>query len=436
MMSVIPVVSLVLALAAPSTPPAIEPRASVRRIAELIEQRYYDPEAATRIAKSLTTDLEAGRFDALRDPRELAAVLTDRLRAEDAHFSVNWSPPPPPSDPSAEPAASAPKPPPIVDSGADARENFGFRRVEVLPGNVGVIEMTTFAHFEPEPLAGSAREVADAALAMVARAGALVIDLRDNRGGSPAMVGYLVGQFVPEDADVYNTFKSRGPDEYERPTVPITNRRLDTPLYVVTSGRTGSAAESFAYTLQAAGRATVVGAPTAGAANPGGNVELGGGLSIFISGGSPVNPITKKNWEGSGVIPDREVAVKDAQSVAYELALEAMLAKGLTGPAADEARWALEASRAGREAASVGDADRARFAGAYGTRVIKDEGGELIYVLDRRPPKRLIPLGGDLFTLEGAPYTRLEFERDAEGKATAMVVNQVFGSVSRFARTQ
>ena len=96
-MLVIPLLlSVLLALAAPSAPPTVDPRAAVERIAELIEQGYYDPEVAARIARELTTDLTAGKFDALRDPRELAAVLTDRLRREDAHFSVNWSPPPPP----------------------------------------------------------------------------------------------------------------------------------------------------------------------------------------------------------------------------------------------------------------------------------------------------------------------------------------------------
>ena len=157
--------------------------------------------------------------------------------------------------------------------------------------------------------------MADAALALVARAQALIIDLRDCRGGSPAMVGYLIGHFVAEDADVYNTFKSRGPDEFERPTVPITApRRLDLPLFVVVSGRTGSGAESVAYTLQAARRATVVGERTAGGANPGDVHQVADGLTIFISDGSPVNPITGRNWEGDGVQPDRVVAAADAET--------------------------------------------------------------------------------------------------------------------------
>ena len=70
----IPLVTLLLALAAPSTPAAIEPRDVVRRVAEQIESNYFDPQVATRIAGVLKADLEAGKFDALRDPRELAAV--------------------------------------------------------------------------------------------------------------------------------------------------------------------------------------------------------------------------------------------------------------------------------------------------------------------------------------------------------------------------
>jgi hypothetical protein len=57
-----------------------------------------------------------------------------------------------------------------------------------------------------------------------------------------------------------------------------------------------------------------------------------------------------------------------------------------------------------------------------------------VYVVDRRPPKRLFALGEGLFTLEGAPFTRLEFERDASGFATGLVVRQVYGGVARFSR--
>ena len=392
-------VSLLWAVATGAATPSIEPRTAVERIADLIEEKYFDPQAATRIAAELRADAAAGRFDALRDPRELAAVLSDRLGRDDAHFAVVWTPaePAPPADPAAAPPSSRAAVPAPAGDDPVARENHGFRRVEVLPGNVGLIELTLLAHFEPDqPIEGSAREAADAALALVARTQALIFDLRDCRGGSPAMVGYLIGHFVAEDADVYNTFKSRGADQFERPTVPITApRRLDLPLLVVVSGRTGSGAESVAYTLQAARRATIVGERTAGGANPGGIHPVGDGLAIFISEGSPVNPITHRNWEGDGVQPDRVVAAADAQTAAYELALEAALARTSSGPGADETRWALEASKAERDAQPLGESDRARYAGKYGGRVIRDTDGELIYVHDRRPPRRLLPLGAD-----------------------------------------
>jgi hypothetical protein len=417
------------AAAVEAQPTVVDPRAKVERIGELIESSYFDPEVARRIAGELRADAAAGRFDRLTDPRELAAVLTDRLRRDDAHFSVVWTPPGP------APAAGQPVAPP--DAGAVARENHGFRRIEVLPGNIGLLELTLFAHFEPsETGPDSARAVADAALALLARSQALIVDLRDCRGGSPAMVGYLIGHFVPDGADVYNTFKSRGPDQSERPTVPITApRRLDVPLYVVTSGRTGSGAESFAYTLQAARRATIVGERSAGGANPGGFQPAGDGFAVFVSGGRPVNPITEGNWEGIGVEPDRVVTAADAQSVAYELALEVALTRAPEGPAALETRWALEALRAGRSPAPLGDVDRSRYAGDYAGRSIRDSGGTLVYVQERRPPRRLVALGDDTFTLEGAPLVRLEFERDASGTVTALVVRQVAGGAARFARS-
>ena len=170
------------------------------------------------------------------------------------------------------------------------------REGKVLPGNIGYIDMRGFADFAADG-DQAPRQAADAALALVAGTDALIFDLRDNGGGSPAMVGYLIGHFVPDGAKIYNIFKTRGePDSDEAPSAPIAGqRRLDTPLYVLTSGRTASAAESFAYTLQAAKRASVVGEASAGGANPGGGAPLGDGLSVFISSGTPINPISTRS---------------------------------------------------------------------------------------------------------------------------------------------
>src|SRR5690606_41154168 len=131
---------------------------------------------------------------------------------------------------------------------------------------------------------------------------------RGNRGGSPAMVGYLASAFVARGADIFNTFHSRDVAHSEAPADWYHAPRPTVPLYVVVNGHTGSAAESFAYTLQQAGRATVVGETSGGAANPGGPVPTPGGLEVFVPTGSPVNPFSGGNWEGTGV-QDRKSVV-------------------------------------------------------------------------------------------------------------------------------
>jgi hypothetical protein len=86
----------------------------------------------------------------------------------------------------------------------------------------------------------------------------------------------------------------------------------------LTSPRTLSAGEGFAYDLQAQKRATVVGETTAGAANAAGMAPLGPGLAMMLSSARTRNAITGTNWEGVGVQPDVATASVDALKVALE----------------------------------------------------------------------------------------------------------------------
>jgi C-terminal processing protease CtpA/Prc len=90
------------------------------------------------------------------------------------------------------------------------------------------------------------------------------------------------------------------------------------PVYVLTSPVTISAAEEFAYDLQALGRATVVGETTTGAAHLTAGGQVAPHLFITISIARPINPVTKTNWEGVGVIPDIKVSARDALRIAQE----------------------------------------------------------------------------------------------------------------------
>lgn len=433
---------LALALALFSAAPAFaqipqaKPREAVAAIAGEIRDRYFSAEKGDALAKALEAEAAAGKYDALTDPRDLASALSNRLRPEDAHFNVIWS---------AEPAQAAPPagrlPPPGPGPGAAPRPagpdlarlgNYGFDSATILPGNVGVITLRQFAHIDYSNPQDPARRAADAALNMVANADAVIIDLRNNGGGSPAMVGYLVSAFTKPDADIYNTFHDRRGTLTEKPDQFYASPRLDTPLLILTSGRTGSAGESMPYTLQAAKRATIVGEASGGAANPGGMVPIPGGYRIFISAGSPINPITKANWEGKGVQPDIEAVAAGALAVAQKQALKAIIA---ADPKRADAAWALEAlERAYPDVIlPVPSRDLSAYAGAYGPLKITavQESNTLQLQRERRPTVTLYGIQGDVFGVADDPLIRFVFERDSAGKVIAVEQRNPFGPGQR-----
>lgn len=403
------------------------PRETVEAVAGRIRDLYFDPAAGDRIADGLEAESAAGAFDALTDPRDLAAALSRRLRPLDAHFNVAWDPNAPSAPgPGAGPrriarAPGSPTPPggagePVrrarPANPMEAGGHYGFRKVEILPGNVGYIDLRQFSDIDFDNPADPARRAADAALSFVADADAVIFDLRDNGGGAPSMVGYLTSAFTPANAPIYNIFHSREGTESEAPKIFHPTPRLEVPLYVLISGRTGSAGEAFPYTLQGARRATIVGEASGGAANPGGMVPVGGGFAVFISQGSPKNPNTGGNWEGTGVLPDVAVPWDQALTRAHALALEAILAGDRSRT---DAAWALQAINS-----TTAAGDLTPYAGAYGEQVVSVAGDRLQVARGRRPPVVLARLDGDLFTVVGDPGRRVQFTRDETGRVVTM----------------
>lgn len=392
---------------------AVDPRRAVERIAALIRAEFYDAARAARIANTLQAAADAGSFDRLADPRDLAWELTRRLAPEDRHFAVSWAP------------AEAGQQRMLSSASADlSRVNHGFVEARVLPGGVGYVKIDQFAPIDSPACPSVA--AANAALAFVAGAPSLIIDLRDNGGGSPSMVGYLVQQFVDHPERIANRFISRrGPDRLElSPVARSFAPRLDTPLYILVSGRTGSAAEALAYTLQAAGRATVVGERTGGAANPGSIHRTADGFRIFISGGTPVNPITRANWEGVGVAPNIAVPQEDALHAAHLRALEAEAALPRV------AAHVLETLKVAGSAPGLPEL----LAGRYGDLEIVADRGTALLRQGRRPQRTLVALGGDRFSLAEDPAARLRIERAPTGAVLALVREVPGGGEVRYHR--
>ena len=220
-------------------------------------------------------------------------------------------------------------------------DNFGIRRVERLDGNVGYIDLRRMA------VAANAGPAITAAMELVAGTYALIIDLRQNHGGAPEGVvfwcSYLLDERPTHLNDIFHADTGETRQFWALPYVPGT-RYTERPVYVLTSGHTFSGGEDFAYTLQALGRATVVGETTGGGAHPTRGFPISAAVHIGIPFARSVNPVTGTNWQGTGVVPD--VAVPEAQALdtAYAQALEHVLGlDDVPPPILDEAREALTA---------------------------------------------------------------------------------------------
>lgn len=301
--------------------PALE--AAIEELAKLVDENYVFPEHGRAMAERLRAQLWDGAYE-VNDLGTLAARLTTDLRSinNDRHLAVSVLP---------ARAAAAPDPAQRQREREEEarRTNHGFRKLEILDGNVGYLALDGFADAGPAGTPTAAGETAIAAMGYFANAEALIIDLRANGGGHPSMIQLLCSYFFAERT-LLNTFEWRGRAEREEywTTAEVPGKkRVDLPLFVLTSSSTFSAAEEFSYDLKCLKRATLVGARTGGGAHPGDFRAFGGVLSVFLPNGRAINPITQTNWEGTGVEPDVAVPAEQALERALALAREAVASR-------------------------------------------------------------------------------------------------------------
>jgi C-terminal processing protease CtpA/Prc len=204
------------------------------------------------------------------------------------------------------------------------RINFGFEKIERLPGNIGYVDLRGFSD------AKGGAETVQAAMTFLGNTDALIFDLRQNGGGSPEMVAlissYLFGDKPVHLNSLYWRKGDRTEDFYTKPNL-VNKKFADKDVYVLTSNRTFSGAEEFSYNLKNLKRATIIGETTGGGANPGGVFRLSDHFGVFIPTGRAISPITKTNWEGTGVEPDVKVPKEQALKTAYLLALNKTVEK-------------------------------------------------------------------------------------------------------------
>jgi hypothetical protein len=161
-----------------------------------LREFYVYPNVALDMINALRTHEGNGGYERKLDGSDFAALLTKHLQdvSHDLHLRVAYS------------AADLPDHPP--GSGGDAnfrsmlrRENCGFRKLEVLPKNIGYIKLDGFG---PVSLC---RDAGAAAMRFLAQVDGLIFDLRENRGGDPHMVSFMASYLFDRRThlnDIYN----------------------------------------------------------------------------------------------------------------------------------------------------------------------------------------------------------------------------------------
>jgi hypothetical protein len=295
-------------------------RATVDSLASVVDREYFDPEVAAHVSASLRRWSEEGRYAALQKPQPLAEALTRDLFAttHDKHLSVAVVP---------DVAVGQNG----VDESRDVqgrRANFGVQRTEILPGNVGVLNLTRF--YRPV----EARDAISAAMQVLRNADALILDLRAKGGGSPETVALVLSYLF--DAPGLPLFdivpRGTGGDHYTTDPGPLPERDGRRPVYALTSRRTWSAGEGLAFILQERHRAEVIGETTAGAANPGRPYPINARFTVTVPNGKVRSAVSGRNWEGIGVVPDVAVPAARALEVAHAHALREVLKAQPEGP--------------------------------------------------------------------------------------------------------
>ena len=279
----------------------------IETASRLLNANYVFPDVARRIEAHLKSRLTNGAFDKVSTLQEFAATLTAEMQSvsKDKHMRCRPT----------SPATSVPAPPmPDFEvAGLKEERAFGFARAGHLDANVGYLELFNFPSLE------RAKAPVDEAMKHLAGSKALIIDLRRNGGGNPESIRYICSYLFDKPTHINSIYWRSSNTTVDF----VTSDRVDgqkmggVPIFVLTSRYTFSGGEEFAYDIQTQKRGLLIGETTGGGANPGGAFAISDELRLFIPTGRAINPVTKTNWEGVGVVPD----VRADATSAFEIAL-------------------------------------------------------------------------------------------------------------------
>jgi len=283
----------------------------VTKIADSLKTYYVNLNTGIKIGELIKTKNKKGKYKSLKDPKKFVHQLTKDLRSvsNDLHLFVGYD----------SKRASKNKKLKIDKSGKMG--NYGFQEVKILENNIGYIKISNFSDWN---YLKEAKLAATTSMNMVKNTDALIFDVRNNSGGVPYLVSYLISYLLDGERIILTDYYHRYNDSHH-PVYTETNilgdKLPNIPVYVLVNKKSASAAEEFAFWLQNIKRATIIGETTMGAGYGVMSHKLNNRFSVQISSEVGLNPYTKKGFEQIGITPDVKISDKKTFDKAKELAL-------------------------------------------------------------------------------------------------------------------
>jgi C-terminal processing protease CtpA/Prc len=415
---------------------------TVENLASMLEENYVFPEKGKTIADFIRSQHKEGKYSSIDNVPGLCDAVTADLRTAsgDVHLALVQSQVGGPHAPQEKTAAAKKKKTPQrrVMPGFGKEYNYGFRKFENLEGNIAYLDLRGFDDVRNQEI----RKTAESVMALLANTEAVIIDLRWNPGGTGGMAHLLASYFFGAEPVhlLSNTSRFKG-KEYNREhwTLKEVNgtRMQDKPLYLLISGRTGSAAEHFTFSLSCQDRAVLIGETTSGAGHNVAFIPLNQYFNAKISIGRTYDPRTGKGWEGTGIPPHIEVSVDKALETAHMEALKRMIAEEKDEEKKARLEWQLPFVRAQYNPVLPDNEKMRDFAGQYGVYEFVVENESLFLIRrGRRGKIRLATLPDGGFFIPGMDNTIFKFFSSEEKGVPELHVLHQSGVVQKIIRNQ
>ncbi|HQQ95380.1 MAG TPA: S41 family peptidase [Bacteroidia bacterium] len=405
-----------------NTQPFLDKKATkilVDTLAWQLRKYYVFKDAATRMGAYIQKRCKEGYYNTISDPHVLAGQLTKDVSSVhlDEHFHVEYNP-----EAARELAGEIEDVPRFVEDklNKEREKNFGFKKVEILNGNIAYLEISTFSR-----LNAYSKKTADAALELISNSSALIIDLRYGTGGSLDMVNHIMSKFFSTRTHITDIYLRSENDTLHYWTQPdsMPGRLCQIPVYILTSYKTFSAAEALTYGLQSLKRATVVGEVTRGGAHTVKYRNLSSGFISDIPFGVARSPVTKTNWEKIGITPDVMVNEENAPETAEKLIFENAFLKCQDSLMKKKLRWEYDLLESNNHPYPMDTAMLRKFSGNYGPYTVYFKENCLYYQKVGKAVFPLMPLNANTMKVKGNDSFRIEFIAGNNGLYTSIITH-------------